>query len=280
MIDEYLDYIFRALAPEQATLYKDATALIREIDPVTTDMLLNTLASTVENNTTADNVNGYYSWLVNNLCERIEAFGVYLNDDFEYYGALPLLYAICDALYKVDSHDNLEEFRTILNDALGPKLAMGEILNAVSSQVATEGFCELVSDVSTSLIKRIRELVADRCDFLLSEESTDDPAHRQRVKDAMALYDTAGMTRYFQQGGQLGLAFDHYVDFFYRELTSLEPLKAAKMLRTIGTFTTLSGEDLEAEIGESLQTLFADANKAIQIGRALRTLPEVGVSHE
>ena len=280
MIDDYLDYIFRALGPEQATLYKDATKLIREIDPVTTDMLLNTLASTVENNTTADNVNGYYSWLVNNLCERIEAFGVYLNDDFEYYGALPLLYAICDALYKLEHHDNLEEFRTILNDAMGPKLAMGEIINAISSNVATESFCELVSDVSTSLIKRIRDYVADRRDYLMEEDSTDDPEHRAQVKAGMALYETTGMVRYFQQGGQLGLAFDHYVDYFYHEITTLEAAKAARMLKTIGLFAKLTGEAFETKAGETLNVIFGDPSKAIQVGRFMRTLPEVGDNHE
>lgn len=280
MIDEYLDYIFRSVNPEQAPLYKDATVLIREIDPVVTDMLLNTLAATVENNTTVDNVNGYYSWLINNLCERIEAFGVYLNDDYEYYGALPLLYAVCDSLYRVEHHDNLEEFRTILNDTMATKLAMGEILNAVSSQVATESFCELVSDVSTSLIKRIRDLVADRRDFLLEETDSDDPALRARIKAAMNQYETTGMVRYYQTGGTLGMSFDHYVDYFYRELISLEPVKVARMLKTIGVMANLSGEEFSAKAGESLQNLFADPTKAIQVGRLLRTLPEVEVTNE
>lgn len=280
MIDEYLDYIFRSVGPDQAPLYKDATALIREIDPVTTDMLLNTLASTVENNTNQDNVNGFYSWLINNLCERIEDFGVYLNDDFEYYGALPLLYAVCDSLYRVEHHDNLEEFRTILNDAMGPKFAMGEILGAISSQIATESFCELVSDVSTALIKRIRDYVADRCDYLLDEEQSDDPALRARAKAAMDQYETTGMVRFFQQGGQLGARFDHYVDYFYRELTTLEPMKVARSLRTIGVFANLDEDSFATQVGETLQSLFGDPTRAIHIGRAIRALPALGVNHE
>lgn len=280
MIDDYLDYIFRAVGPEQATLYKDATALIREIDPVTVDMLLNTLASTVEKNTTMDNVNGYYSWLINNLCERIEEFGVYLNDDFEFYGSLPLLYAVCDSLYRVEHHDNLVEFRSILNDAMGPKTAMSEILNAINSQVSVESFCELVDDVSSSLIRQIKDYVADRCDYILDEEQTDDPALRARAKAAMALYETTGMVRFFHQGGELGASFDHYVDFFYRELTSLEAPKAARILKTIGVYANLDDEAFEAAAGETLQTLFADPSKAIQVGRALRALPALGVSHD
>jgi hypothetical protein len=114
----------------------------------------------------------------------------------------------------------------------------------------------------------------------MEEDSTDDPAHRARVKAGMALYETTGMVRYFQHGGQLGLTFDHYVDYFYREITTLDAQKAAKMLKTIGLFANLTGEAFETKAGETLNVIFGDPNKAIQVGRALRALPEVGDNHE
>lgn len=280
MIDDYLDYIFRLVPPEQATLYKDATVLIREIDPVTTDMLLNTLASTVENYDNAGNLNGYYSWLINNLCERIEAFGVYLNDDYEYYGALPLLHAVLDSLYRLEHHDNLEEFRTILNDAMGPKLAMGEILNAVSTDVATESFCELVQDVSTSLLARIRDYVADRTDFMLPEAQDESTGLREHAQETMQRLQTTGMVRYFEQGGALGLSFNHYVDYFYAELIAVEPVKVARQLLTIGAFTGLQGEALDTALSEALQSLFSDPMKIIQVGRLMRAQANPGAVNE
>lgn len=282
MIDELLDYIFRSVPPERGVLYKDTLKLLQQIDPQVMELLLSNFAGNAEDFDTAMNVNSFHSLLINNVSDQIEQFSVYLNDDADYYHNLPLLYAILNSLYLVERYDNMGELKVLLDEGLNARETVGQMLNAIDSKVTLEGFCEMVQDVSPTLLARINEMVAERTQFDFDDTTTPDEALRQRAREAVKFYQVEGMTRYFEEGGNLGEPFGRYLDYFYHELQTVATDHAARMFLACAVFAGLTDVQAEEEIALSLTTVFADmpADRLLSQGRALKKVPRMGVSNE
>lgn len=276
MIDELLDYIFRSIPEERAALYKDGFKILREIDPQVMDYILTNFAATAENFDTAANINSIHSLLINNVSERIEEFGVYLKDDYDYFNNLTILVRTLEALYLIEHYENMVEFQTILETTTSHSECMAEVIQTINSGVSVEDFQEMVQDVSTGLISRIKAIVADRTMFNFEETHSPDDVIKSRAKAAMALYETTGAARYFTEGGVLGLPVSEYISYFYKELESYPIKNAMGLLLTCGVFAGVEDTALQDVLGEQLPIIYTDANKVILAGRTLRQLPLLG----
>lgn len=282
MIDELLDYIFRATPPERATVYKDALILLRQIDPQSLELILNTFAGNAENFDTAMNVNSFHTLLINNLSDQIEQFGVYLNDDADYYNNVPLLYAILHGLYLLEHYDNMGELRVVLDTGHHSRQVLGELLGAVESRVSFESYVDMVEDVSPSLIARINDMVDDRLQFQFDESTTPDLALRDRARAAVDFYKTQGLSRYVEEGGNLGDPLSAYLDYFYFELQSVPTDHASRMFLTLAVFANIPEDQVDDSIGQALSSVFADmpADRMLAQARDLKKQPRLGVSNE
>lgn len=275
LIDNLLGYLTRVVPDAKVSTYKVVLPFLYQLDPGTFEQQFNQFTTYIEEFSTEDNVAQFNQTVVNLLAEGIEEFGLYLTDDLPIYDKMELLCKICQALYHVDAHEDLQSIRYAMEVAEDPKEKIAEIIHTVDNTIDIHSVLEITAEVSPSLIYRLRDYL-NEMEYRFPEDSDSNPELVEATKNALVYYGIERAKRYFKDGGSVGEPLSNYLDYYFSE-DKQTPEVLAKLALFSGIAAGLPRDTLKEKIGEELTNYFVDPQTLLAISRLVTklNLPEI-----
>lgn len=271
LIDNLLNYLTRTVSEARVSTYKVVLPFLYRLDPGTFELQFNQFTTYLDEFTTVDNVAQFDQIVTDLLAEGIEEFGLYLSDDQPLYGKLELLAKICQALYHVDSHEDLQSVKYALEIAEDPKEKIAEVLHVVDNTLDPNQILELTAEVSPSLLYRLRDYLNEMT-YRFPEDDSIDTALVERTKNALNFYGIERAVRFFKDGGSVGEPLTNFLDYYFSEEKN-----TSEVIGKLAVFSAIAAgipnDKIKERIGEELPHYFIDPKTLLTISRIVTKLP-------
>lgn len=271
LIDNLLNYLTQVVPEAKVSTYKVVLPFLYRLDPGTFEQQFNQFTTYLEEFSTEDNVAQFNQTVVDLIAEGIEEFGLYLTDDLPIYDKMELLAKICQALYHVDSHEDLQSIKYALEVAENPKEKLAEVLHVVDNTIDINSVLEITAEVSPSLIYRLRDYLSDM-EYRFPEGDSVNVPLVTLTKNTLNFYGIERAKRYFKDGGSVGEPISNYLDYYFSE-EHQTPEVIAKLALFSGIASGISLEKIKETVGNELPHYFVDPKTLVAISRLVTKLP-------
>lgn len=258
------------VSPERLIIYKSAVDILLQKDLEMYDMLMDNFESTMAENYTVYNVADFDEFLLEHLVEAVEEFGVYLSDRFIDARAIEPLAPLLTMLYGFEHYEDPNELLTIIDSDIPDSELIGELVTSLTEYTRVESYMDLIEEVSSSLIQRMKETLNDaiKTNDVVGVSQAHDAVIYARVMLASKLFNNRVALDLLANGAVLGRPYPFYANAM--TLRQTDPNDISKTLLVAGIMAKLGKEETIKAAGEFLANhLHEKADVLIRIGRLL-----------
>lgn len=280
MHHKVLDALSAITTPERMVIYKESVSILLLKDLSIYDMLFDNFYDSMFESDTISNLADFDNLLIGNLRGTIEEFGVYINMDHVDARSVEPLTFMAKMLYEYDRYDDQNELILMLDHEVPLTELIGELVATVTAYNKVEIIMEHISDVSSSLLKKMRSTSHET--LKAEEESAgygkDELERIGYLAKLSNKFETRAPYDLLSHGWKFGLDISEYALAMAPEGEVSEPSQIAQLFTLAAVMANIPYNKIKDAVGEYAQSRFDDKPEfMVSIGRALNQI-DLGIT--
>lgn len=275
MHHKILDLFATRVSPERMVIYKESVSNLLLKDVALYDLTFDNFYNTVFDNSTIYNVADFDDLLLQHLRASVEEFGVYLEMDMVDANAVEPLTYLMKMLYTYDQYDDQSELIQLMDQSLPSAELIAELVVSVTSFNKAERIMELISDVSTSLPRRMRTVSTEAVERLNTEDDyTNDEIETAKYLSTLSeRFGNPHPLSLLQQGWRFGQDINDYAYAMVPNDNDYTPHGLAVFFVLAAVMAKIPRDSIIARVGEYVQSRYDDRpDLMLGISRALNKI--------
>lgn len=275
MYHKILDELEKITSPERMVIYKESVSILLLKDLSIYDLIFDNFHDSMFESDTISNLADFDNLLIGNLRGTIEEFGVYIAMDMVDARAVEPMTYMAKMLYEYDHYDDQAELLLMLDQEVPASELIGEMVASITSYNKVPEIMELISDVSTSLIKKMRQISQETIKAMELEptythEQLEQISYLAKLSDK---FQTRGPYDLLAQGWKFGEDLSKYALALVPIDEAKDPNHIAALLCLAAVMANTPILKIKEVVGEYVQSRFDDrADLMMGIGRALNRI--------
>lgn len=272
ILEDLMEYIENTNSPERVAAYKGLLPFLMQLDPSLMEINLSQFAGFIDSYDTMNNLDQFENFLLQVVKEGIEEFGVYLSDEVDYRNTLFTLGDALRGLYRIDQYEDMATLSNLLDEGSNAKETVVSILEVVSPGIDSHLLLNVIDEVSTSLIRRMKENFADMAYQFDQQVPSAEPLLVERVRLTLNFLNIDRAREYFTGGGVIGEPLDNYLDYYFSVIEEKRPEIYARYALLSAVAADLPKETLRGDVAAKMEFYFAGA-ELLAVTRQISTIP-------
>lgn len=275
MHHKILDALANITTPERMVIYKESVSILLLKDLSIYDLIFDNFHDSMFESDTVSNLADFDNLLIGNLRGTIEEFGIYLAMDMVDARSVEPMTYLAKMLYDYDRYDDQNELLLMLEQEVPATELIGEMVASITSYNKVEAVMEIISDVSTAIIKKMRltsqeTIKAMELEPTYSQEELERIAYLAKLSDK---FQTRAAYDMLAQGWKFGDDLGKYALALVPADEVKEPSHVAALLCLAAVMANTPIKKIKEVVGEYVQSRF-DEKPALMmgIGRALNNI--------
>lgn len=275
MHHKILDALANITTPERMVIYKESVSILLLKDLSIYDLIFDNFHDSMFESDTVSNLADFDNLLIGNLRGTIEEFGIYLAMDVVDARSVEPMTYLAKMLYDYDRYDDQNELLLMLEQEVPATELIGEMVASITSYNKVEAVMEIISDVSTAIIKKMRltsqeTIKAMELEPTYSQEELERIAYLAKLSDK---FQTRAAYDMLAQGWKFGDDLGKYALALVPADEVKEPSHVAALLCLAAVMANTPIKKIKEVVGEYVQSRFDDkADLMMGIGRALNRI--------
>lgn len=275
MHHKILDALANITTPERMVIYKESVSILLLKDLSIYDLIFDNFHDSMFESDTVSNLADFDNLLIGNLRGTIEEFGIYLAMDMVDARSVEPMTYLAKMLYDYDRYDDQNELLLMLEQEVPATELIGEMVASITSYNKVEAVMEIISDVSTAIIKKMRltsqeTIKAMELEPTYSQEELERIAYLAKLSDK---FQTRAAYDMLAQGWKFGDDLGKYALALVPADEVKEPSHVAALLCLAAVMANTPIKKIKEVVGEYVQSRFDDKTDLMMgIGRALNRI--------
>lgn len=275
MQHKVLDALSNIVTPERLVIYKESVSILLLKDLSIYDLIFDNFHDSMFESDSVSNVADFDNLLIGNLRGTIEEFGVYINMDLVDANAVEPMTWLAKMLYTYDQYDDPHELLQMLDLEIPSNELIGELVASITPYNRPETIMALITEVSTSAIKRMRIIATDAASShnLDAGYSQEELFQIEYLAKLSAKFETRIPLDLLQAGWKFGKPMAEYADEMVPVDEHISPENQAVLFCLAAVMANVAKKDIKDIVGEYVQSRYDDKVEMMTgIGRALGRL--------
>lgn len=275
MHHKVIDALSNIVTPERLVIYKESVSILLLKDLSIYDLIFDNFYDSMFESDTVSNVADFDNLLIGNLRGTIEEFGVYINMDMVDANAVEPMTWLAKMLYTYDQYDDPHELLQMLDLEIPSNELIGELVASITPYNRPETIMTLITEVSTSAIKRMRIIATDAASShnLDAGYSQEELFQIEYLAKLSAKFETRIPLDLLQAGWKFGKPMAEYADEMVPVDEHISPENQAVLFCLAAVMANVAKKDIKDIVGEYVQSRYDDKVEMMTgIGRALGRL--------